>query len=117
MFNVGGPLMTTETRRNCFHVYRTGQVTVIGFNGRDLEQAEFSEEIHDGLIQLVQSHQCEVLVVDLTNVSVVSSWLLGILVALREHGTVVELYHPSPDIREMLSTAHLDKRLHVRDTI
>lgn len=101
----------------CFHAYKTGRVTVIGLEGRSLEEPDSIEEIRDGLLQLVNSHHCEILVVDLTDVCVMSSWILGILAAVQGRGTSVELYHPSPEMREILATTHLDRYLHVRDTI
>ena len=68
----------------------------------------------DELLRLIEDHPCEVLVVDLMEVSVVTSWVIGILAALKKHGIDVELYHPSPVIREILGTTHLDDFLHVR---
>jgi len=48
-------------------------------------------------------------------VPVVSSWILGVLAAIRNHGVQVELYHPSADMREVLDVTHLDQFLHVRN--
>lgn len=97
-----------------FHVYKTGKLTVIGFDGRGLGDPVISETCREGLLRLVDRHACEVLVVDLMDVGIVSSWILGILAAVKSRGVRVELYHPSAEIREVLSMTRLDELLHVR---
>lgn len=97
-----------------FHVYKAGRMTVIGFDGRGLRDPLTAAACQEGLLQLIDQHECEVLVVDLMDVSVVSSWILGILAAVKSRGVQVELYHPSAEIRDVLSTTHLDELLHVR---
>jgi anti-anti-sigma factor len=97
-----------------FHVYKQGKLTVIGFDGRTLRDASQADVARDGLLELIQHHDCQVLVVDLMDVEVVSSWILGILAAIKQCGVDVELYHPSPEIRDVLSVTHLDSMLHVR---
>jgi anti-anti-sigma factor len=96
------------------HVYKTGKLTVIGFDGRQLNDAHHVGRCRDELLELIDHHDCQVLVVDLSEVGLVSSWILGILAAIRQHGVAVELYHPSPDMRGVLSMTHLDDLLHVR---
>lgn len=97
-----------------FYVYKTGRLTVIGFAARHLAEPESRVACRDELLRLIDEHACEVLVVDLMDVDIVSSWVLGILAAVRSHGIDVELYHPSPEIREILAVTHLDDLLHVR---
>jgi anti-sigma B factor antagonist len=109
--------MSTTLQSRLLHVFRTGRITVIGFEGRHLKEPEAVEVIRCGLLELIDSHGCEILVVDMTNVCLVSSWILGILAAVQSHGIDVELYHPSAEIREILSMTHLDRYLHVRETL
>lgn len=97
-----------------FHVYKKGKLTVIGFDGRYLNEPRRISECRDQLLELVDHHECQMLVVDLTEVDLVSSWILGILAAIHQHGVRVDLYHPSRDIRGVLSVTHLDQLLHVR---
>jgi anti-anti-sigma factor len=97
-----------------FHVFKTGKLTVIGFDGRRLSDPAAAQECRERLLRLVDEHDCEVLVVDLMDVGVVSSWVLGILAAVKSHGVRVELYHPSGEIRNVLSSTHLDELLHIR---
>lgn len=100
--------------KDLFYTYKTGKLTVIGFDGKHLA-GEQRDRCRDLLLQLVEHHECEYLVVDLMDVPVVSSWILGILAAIRSSGVHVELYHPTAGMRDILETTHLDKLLHVRE--
>ncbi len=93
--------------------YHSGPVQVIGFDGRNLTNDRQQTSCHR-LLQLLREHDSAVLAVDLAGVPVVNSWVLGILAALRGRGMQVELYHPTPEMRELLSTTHLTDLLHVR---
>lgn len=101
-------------QESTFHIYKAGALTVIGFDGRGLNEPGSVETCRDMLLRLIDEHDCQVLVVDLMDVGIVSSWVLGILAAVKRHGVQVELYHPSAEIRDVLSTTHLDDLLHVR---
>ncbi len=98
------------------HIYKAGRLTVVGFEGRELVDPQGAEEIKRALLDLVGSAECQILAVDLMDVGIVSSWILGILAAVRQRGTRVELYHPSEEIREVLNTTQLNRLLHVRGT-
>lgn len=97
-----------------FHVYKRGKLTVVGFDGRTLNDPVQAGQSRDTLLELIQHHDCQVLVVDLMEVSVVSSWVLGILAAIKHRGVDVQLYHPSSDIRNVLEVTHLNEMLPVR---
>ena len=97
-----------------FHIYKTGKLTVIGFDAKHLAEAQCQIACRDELLVLMDNHDCQALVVDLMDVAVVNSWVIGILAAVKRHGVDVELYHPSPEIRGILRTTHLDELLHVR---
>lgn len=101
-----------------FHVYKTGKLTVVGFDAMHLSEPRCQSACRDELLRLIEDHSCEVLVVDLMEVTVVTSWVIGILAAVKKYAIDVELYHPSPVIREILRKTHLDDLLHVRhDTV
>lgn len=102
------------TQGQGFHIFKRGKLTVIGFDGRLLNEAAHANACRDRLLDLVDHHDCQVLVVDLMEVGIVSSWILGILAAIKQHGVDVQLYHPSPEIRDVLSVTHLDSMLSVR---
>lgn len=103
-----------QTQGPGFHVFKRGKLTVIGFDGRLLNNSSHANECRDRLLELIDHHDCQVLVVDLMEVGIVSSWILGILAAIKQHGVDVQLYHPSPEIRDVLSVTHLDSMLPVR---
>lgn len=104
--------MTTAV--TCFHVYKSGKLTVVGFDGRQLNDPRLADLCRDQLLALCEHHDCQVLAVDLMDVDIVSSWILGILAAIHREGVDVELYHPSPEIRGVLSETRLDRLLHIR---
>ena len=99
--------------QSLFYTYKVGKLTVIGFDARHLD-GEHREACRDHLLSLVENNSCEYLVVDLMDVPIVESWILGVLAAIQESGVTVDLYHPTAAIREVLETTHLDSRLHVR---
>lgn len=106
--------MATLTETSQFHIYHTGPFTVIGFDGRDLNSPETGEQIRENLLELIDDSRCQILVVDMREVDIIGSWILGLFAALRARGVCVELYHPMPEIRRILQTTHLDQMLHVR---
>lgn len=97
-----------------FHIYKSGPMTVVGFDGAGLDNNEFAAECRDALLGLCESHGCQVLVVDLMEVDIVSSWILGVLAAVKRQGVEVEVYHPSEDVRNVMRVTHLDQVMHVR---
>ncbi|MFV0445964.1 MAG: STAS domain-containing protein [Planctomycetaceae bacterium] len=105
-----------EDQGRGFHLFKQGKLTVIGFDGRTLKEPSQADTARNRLLDLIRHHDCQVLVVDLMEVEVVSSWILGILAAIKQVGVDVQLYHPSREIRDVLSVTHLDTMLHVRHT-
>jgi len=55
------------------------------------------------------------LVVDLEEVGVISSWVLGILASVQQQGIEVHIYHPASDMHGVRKATHLDKLLDVRE--
>lgn len=106
--------MDANLHTNLFHVYKTGRMTVIGFEGRHLSDPLAATIVRDQLLSMIDHHACEVLVVDLMDLGIVSSWILGVLAAVKQSGVLVELYHPSPEIEEVLRVTHLESLLHIR---
>ena len=98
-----------------FHVYKTGTLTVVGLNGQHLLEPRTVDECRDELLGLVGSDECQVLVVDLLDVGVVTSGVLGILAAVQQRGIEVHVYHPASDMLGVLKATHLDELLNVRE--
>jgi hypothetical protein len=69
-----------------FHVYKTGKLTVVGFEAKHLSEPQCQAACRDQLLRLTGSHACKTLVVDLMDVSVVSSWVIGVLAAVKKYG-------------------------------
>jgi anti-anti-sigma factor len=101
---------------NVFYTYKTGRLTIIGFDGRHLNDGE-TEQHQEALLNLIKEHLCEILIVDLMDVPVVSSWILGVLAGIHRQGVRIELYHPTVTMREVLEVTHLNRMLHIRDTL
>ncbi|MEZ6067008.1 MAG: STAS domain-containing protein [Planctomycetaceae bacterium] len=99
---------------NSFHVYKQGQLTIIGFDGKALTDPRQEIACRDELLRMIDHADCQILAVDLMQVPVISSWILGILAAIKQKGVQVELYHPNPQMRDVLSVTRLDELLHVR---
>jgi anti-anti-sigma factor len=98
-----------------FHVYKQGTLSVIGFDGRHLANPDNAPYVQESLLSLVNRSVCQILAVDLMEVSIVSSWVLGILAAVHKSGINVQLYHPNSALQDVLETTRLDSMLHVRD--
>ena len=91
-----------------------GRLTVNRIRGRHLAEPKVQEACRRSISELIDDHTCEILAVDLMDVTPITSWVLGILAAVRRRGIAVELYHPSAVIREILQTTHMNDILHVR---
>lgn len=106
----------SSSSSNLFYTYKVGRLTVIGFDGRHLSDRR-PDECLDTLARLVSESHCQILVVDLMNVELVNSWILGVLAAIRQRGVRIELYHPSESVRQALAVTRLDEMLHVRSEV
>jgi anti-anti-sigma factor len=88
-------------------VYQTGELTVVGFGGREiLDQIDLSQ-CRAELTALVEQNQCRTLAFDLTGVQLIPSGMLGLLASLRKLNVEVHLYNPSADINEVLQVTRL----------
>jgi len=97
-----------------YYAYKTGRLTVIGFDGRRVLQNEHCTTVTCELLEFLSRNACEILVVDLMDVPLVNSWILGVLAAIRQRGIRVEIYHPTQVMEDVLTVSHLDRLLHVR---
>lgn len=97
-----------------FHIFKCGQLTVIGFEGQHLTQDRSLEECRESLVDIVREHNCQLLAVDLMEIGLVTSWVLAVLVAVHNLGIEVHLYHPNQDVRDLLEITHLDELLNIR---
>jgi anti-anti-sigma factor len=100
-----------------FHLYKTGKLTVIGFDGKHLADPDVAIDVRDSLLELLRTSPCQLLAVDLLEVDLVSSWILGILAAVRQSGISVQLYHPNEHLQDVLEATRLDSILPVRESL
>ena len=96
-------------------VYESGALSVIGFGGRELLHHLNLAECREEILELVREHSCKNLAFDLTQVRLIPSGLLGLIVSIHRMGVEVYLYNPSEDIREVLKVTKLDKVFHIHE--
>lgn len=96
-------------------IYQAGELTVIGFGGREVLDNMNVAECRDELVGLIRDHHCKMLAFDLTRVRLIPSGLLGLLASIRKQGVEVHLYNPSADIREVLEITKLDQVLQIHE--
>jgi anti-sigma B factor antagonist len=96
-------------------VYQAGELTVLGFGGREVIDDMNVAECRDELLEIIRTNKCQVLAFDLTRVRLIPSGLLGLLASIRKKGIEVHLYNPSADIREVLEITKLDQVLQMHE--
>jgi anti-anti-sigma factor len=89
-------------------VYEAGELTVVGFGGREVLDRCSLAEYRAELVQLIQDVQCKTLAFDLTGIRLIPSGMLGMMCSIRRQGIAVYLYNPSQDVREVLEITKLD---------
>ena len=98
-----------------FEVYQAGQLTVLGFGGRDVLDDYNVAQCRDEIMQLVREHECRALAFDLTGVRLLPSGLLGLLASLKRSGIDVHVFNPTADVREVLEITKLDAFMEVHE--
>lgn len=88
-------------------VYQAGELTVIGFGGREVLDRVSLADCRTELFQLISEHHCQTLAIDLTGIRLIPSGLLGMLCSIRRQGIAVHLYNASQDVREVLEITKL----------
>lgn len=96
-------------------VYQTGELTVVGFGGKDVPDEVCIAAYRDQLFELVEQNNCKVLAFDLTGVTLVPSGMLGVLTSLRTKVDRIELYNPSADVREVLEMTRLKQMFDIKE--
>lgn len=89
-------------------VYEAGELTVVGFGGREVLDRLSLTDCRDELLGLIRDHECKSLAFDLTGVRLIPSGMLGMLCSIVRQGVDVHLYNASDDVREVLEITKLD---------
>jgi anti-anti-sigma factor len=93
--------------KDIFQVYQSGELTVVGFGGREiLDQLDLTV-CRAEILALVEKHKCQTLAFDLSGVKLIPSGMLGLLASLRKINVQVHLYNPSQDVAEVLQITRL----------
>ncbi|MBI1349369.1 anti-sigma factor antagonist [bacterium] len=90
-------------------VYQAGELTVVGFGGREILEQVSLIEYRDELQSLIDDANCQTLAIDLTGVRVVPSGMLGILASIHGKGVEVQLFNAGEEICEVLAITKLDR--------
>ena len=96
-------------------VYQTGELTVVGFGGRDVPDEVCISSYREQLFRMVEEYKCKVLAFDLTGVTLIPSGMLGVLTSLRKQVDRIELYNPSADVREVLQMTRLEQLFDIKE--
>jgi anti-sigma B factor antagonist len=97
------------------NVYEIGELTVVGFSGRDIPDEVCIAGYREQLLALLGEYPVRTLAFDLTGVKLIPSGMLGLLTSLRRRVDQIELYNPSEDIREVLRITNLDTLFTIKD--
>jgi anti-sigma B factor antagonist len=96
-------------------VYQAGELTVVGFGGREILDPFNLAEYRDELLQLVKDAGSQTLAIDLTGVRIIPSGMLGVLASIHRLDIEVHLYNACDDIREVLEITNLDQILEMHE--
>jgi len=96
-------------------VYQTGELTVVGFGGRDVPDEVCIAAYRTQLLDLIETSKCKVLAFDLTGVQLIPSGMLGVLSSVRQRVERVELYNPSPDVMEVLEITQFHRLFDIKE--
>ena len=97
-------------------VRQTGEVTEIALGDRGVKDASCITTFYDQIVELVESNNCRVLILDMQGVWFLPSKTLGALLALRRIVDRVELHNVSDEVREVLRVTQLDQMFQIDAT-
>lgn len=100
---------------NVLKIYQTGELTVVGFGGKDVPDEVCIAAYRQQLLDLVEQYGVKTLAFDLSGVQLVPSGMLGVLSTMAKRVQKVELYNPSPDVREVLQMTKLERLFDIKE--
>ena len=90
-------------------IVRNGEMTVVGFGGRELLDQINLAACRDQITELVKRNQTKTLAFDMTGVRLIPSGLLGLLASLRDTVDKIQILNPCEDVREALEVTKLNQ--------
>ena len=100
---------------NVLKVYQTGELTVVGFGGKDVPDEVCIAAYRQQLFDMIAQYGTKVLAFDLSGVQLVPSGMLGVLSSLSQRVERLEIYNPSPDVREVLHITKLERLFDIKE--
>ena len=100
---------------NVLRVYQTGELTVVGFGGKDVPDEVCIAAYRQQLFDVVEQYGTKVLAFDLSGVVLVPSGMLGVLSSLRQRVERLEIFNASPDVREVLRMTRLERLFDIKE--
>ena len=98
-------------------ITRSGRCVVVGFCSREFAAgSECFDGRHDEVVRLIESHECNRVIFDLTGVAAVDENLLELVASAGNQRCEIELLNPSQAVLSTLRDLSLDARLLVRGT-
>ena len=94
-------------------VLETGARVVVAFRNTNTWDYHILAKCEDEIDGIIETYAFETLVFDLSNLKMMSSTLLGILVHLYKSGLKIRLRNPTESVREILETTELYRVLPV----
>ena len=90
-------------------IVQNGEVTVVGFGGRELLDQVNLAACREQITELVKRNQTKTLAFDMTGVRLIPSGMLGLLASLRDTVGKIQILNPSEDVREVLEITKLNQ--------
>lgn len=90
-------------------IVQNGEMTVVGFGGRELLDQVNLSACRDQITELVKRNQTKTLAFDMTGVRLIPSGLLGLLASLRDTVGKIQILNPCEDVREALEVTKLNQ--------
>lgn len=101
---------------NIFEVLRTGPKIIIGFTETDTDfPMQSGPEAYQKLVELLEKHECKVLIFDIRNVRILPSSMLGLIASMAKHVDDLYLYNPTDEVREIVEVSQLDQLMELYD--
>lgn len=96
-------------------IVQDGEVTVVGFGGRDVLDQVNIAVCREQIAELVKRNQTKTLAFEMTGVRFIPSGMLGLLASLKDTVGKIQILNPSEDVREVLEITKLNQLFEVSE--
>ncbi|MCA9075501.1 MAG: STAS domain-containing protein [Planctomycetaceae bacterium] len=104
-----------ELHSQRLQLYEAGKTTVVGFGGEEILDDINIADCRDELLALVKEHNAEVVAFDLRGVRLIPSGMLGLMASLRNLDLKIQVFNPSPEVREVFAITSFDQIMEIRE--